>query len=118
MPQHHTIDYIELKVTDMEVATRFYTAAFDWKLTPYGPGYTGIQRPGGGESGGFALADEITLGGPLVILYSEDLDDSYQRVMQAGGTIAKEIFDFPGGRRFHFRDPSGNELAVWSPPRS
>jgi len=110
---HHGIDYIEFSVSDMATAKRFYTAAFDWKFNNYGPEYAGIQRPGG-EAGGLRLVPEVSTGGPLVILYSEDLDATLTRVRDAGGRIVEEPFEFPGGRRFHFEDPSGNELAVWS----
>ena len=117
---HHEINYIEISVTDMEQARQFYSSAFDWKFTEYGPEYAGIQRKGGGETGGICLVDEVTTGGPLVILYSISLEASQSSVEKAGGKIVKEIFSFPGGRRFHFQDPSGNELAVWSdqPPAS
>ena len=110
---HHGIDYIEFSVTDMAKAKQFYGTAFGWQFTDYGPEYCGIQR-GDGEAGGFALAEQVTGGGPLVILYSRDLEDTLARVRDAGGRISEEIFAFPGGRRFHFADPSGNELAVWS----
>ncbi len=110
---HHGIDYIEFVTTDMAASKRFYTAAFDWKFNDYGPDYAGIQA-GGGESGGLRLDTEVSTGGPLVILYSNDLDTTITKVREAGGRIVKEPFDFPGGRRFHFQDPSGNELAVWS----
>lgn len=116
---HHAINYIEFTVTDMDEAKRFYTAAFDWAFTDYGPEYAGIQRPGGegeGEAGGFSVGEKPGPGGPLVILFSRDLDDTLVRVLAAGGTITAEPFDFPGGRRFHFSDPSGNELAVWAEP--
>lgn len=113
MQVHHTIDYIEFGVTDMAEAQRFYGAAFDWKFTDYGPEYAGIQR-GSGEDGGFRLEAEVSSGGPLVILYSSDLEASVAAVRAAGGQIVTEPFGFPGGRRFHFKDPSGNELAVWS----
>ncbi len=112
---HHGIDYIEFTVTDMAEAQRFYAAAFDWKFTDYGPEYAGIQgQEPGREAGGFRLDTEKSAGGPLVILYSHDLDASVSRVRDAGGTIVTDPFPFPGGRRFHFQDPSGNELAVWS----
>ncbi|MEM1250474.1 MAG: VOC family protein [Acidobacteriota bacterium] len=111
-PQHHGIDYIEFSVRDMGAAKAFYTAAFGWRFNEYGPGYAGIQKEGGGEMGGFALAEEVTTGGPLVVLYSNDLEATLDAVKAAGGTIAQETFSFPGGRRFHFVDPSGNELAV------
>jgi predicted enzyme related to lactoylglutathione lyase len=110
---HHTIDYIEFTVTDMAEAQRFYTAAFGWQFNDYGPEYAGIQGPDG-EVGGFRVDAEVTTGGPLVILYSNDLDKTVASVREAGGRIVMEPFDFPGGRRFHFQDPSGNELAVWS----
>lgn len=112
---HHVIDYIELRITDMEAAKAFYGKAFDWQFTDYGPDYAGIQKPGGvGEVGGFAVVDAVAPGGPLVILYSSDLESTLQRVVDAGGRITVEPFAFPGGRRFHFTDPSGNELAVWT----
>lgn len=110
---HHGIDYIEFAVTDMAESKRFYEAAFDWKFNDYGPTYAGIQKPGG-EAGGLRLESEVSTGGPLVVLYSTDLDMTLTRVREAGGKIVKETFDFPGGRRFHFEDPSGNELAVYS----
>lgn len=112
--QHHQIDYIEFEVTDMAQSQRFYEAAFEWQFNDYGPGYAGIRKQGGGEAGGLRLTPEGATGKPLVILYSKDLDRSLAAVWAAGGTITQDPFTFPGGRRFHFRDPSGNELAVWS----
>lgn len=111
---HHTIDYIELSVRDLAAAKAFYAAAFGWRFNDYGPGYAGIQKSGGGEVGGLAAADDVRTGGPLVILYSDDLEGSLRAVEAAGGVITEPIFSFPGGRRFHFADPSGNVLAVWS----
>jgi predicted enzyme related to lactoylglutathione lyase len=112
---HHAIDYIEFTVTNMEEAKRFYETAFQWKFNDYGPQYAGIQKnEGEGEAGGMQLAEENTTGGPLVILYSDDLEKSLSLVRKAGGTITKEPVSFPGGRRFQFLDPSENELAVWS----
>jgi len=110
---HHAIDYIEFSVTDMAQSKRFYEAAFDWKFNDYGPTYAGIQKQGG-EAGGLRLDPKVSSGGPLVILYSNDLVTTLAKVRQAGGRITKDPFDFPGGRRFQFADPSGNELAVWS----
>jgi predicted enzyme related to lactoylglutathione lyase len=112
---HHGIDYVEFVVTDMAESKRFYTAAFDWEFNDYGPDYAGI-RGRGGEVGGLRLDTNASTGGPLVILYSKDLETTVERVRGAGGRIVKEPFSFPGGRRFHFHDPSGNELAVWSEP--
>lgn len=113
MPRHHTIDYIELSVRDLARAKAFYGDAFGWAFTDYGPTYAGIQGAER-EVGGLEETDEVQAGGPLVILYSKDLEASLAAVQAAGGTVAKPPFDFPGGRRFHFRDPSGNELAVWT----
>lgn len=110
---HHTIDYIEFSVTNMDEAQRFYGAAFGWTFNDYGPGYAGIVR-GDGEAGGMAVVDAVVTGGPLVVLYSSDLESTLAKVIEAGGRISKEIFDFPGGRRFQFVDPSGNELAAWT----
>lgn len=116
MHTHHTIDYIEFTVRDLDEAKRFYADAFGWAFNDYGPEYAGIRRPDGeGEVGGMHRTDELRQGGSLVILYSTDLEASVDAVRSAGGTIVKEPFSFPGGRRFHFLDPSGNELAVWSP---
>lgn len=112
--QHHTIDYFELAATDLAEAKRFYSEAFGWAFNDYGPEYTGIQATGGGEVGGIRQDGSVQRGGPLVILYSLDLTASMAGVKAAGGEIVKEIFSFPGGRRFHFTDPAGNELAVWS----
>ncbi len=110
---HHAIDYIEISVTDMPAAKTFYESAFQWKFNDYGPDYAGIRKSEG-EAGGLRRVDSISIGGPLVILYSNDLETSLKMVRDAGGSITTEPFSFPGGRRFHFRDPSGNELAVWS----
>jgi uncharacterized protein len=111
---HHTIDYIEIAVTDVDAAKAFYSSAFGWSFNDYGPEYAGIQGDGD-EVGGLRRADEVRAGGPLVILYSDDLEASVDAVSHAGGTIVEPITPFPGGRRFHFTDPAGNELAVWSP---
>ena len=110
---HHAIDYIEISVTDVAAGKAFYTAAFGWSFTDYGPDYAGIQGDGK-EAGGLKLDSEVKAGGPMVILYSDDLEGSVEAVGAAGGTVTAPIFSFPGGRRFHFADPSGNELGVWS----
>src|SRR5262245_5108657 len=113
MSTHHTIDYIEFAVRDLAAAKRFYGAAFDWQFNDYGPEYAGIKG-GAGEVGGMHQSSEVRSGGPLVILYSNDLEKSVAAVRAAGGKIVREPFAFPGGRRFQFTDPSGNELGVWS----
>lgn len=110
---HHEINYIEFTVTDLDKAKTFYNSAFGWEFNDYGPTYAGIKAKNG-EAGGLRMDATVVTGGPLVILYSENLDDSLNKVKAAGGTISKAPFTFPGGRRFQFRDPSGNELGVWS----
>jgi predicted enzyme related to lactoylglutathione lyase len=110
---HHSIDYIELTVTDVARAKEFYTSAFGWKFNDYGPGYAGIVGDGR-EVGGLRQDASVRPGGPLIVLYSSDLEATERGVRSAGGRVVKEAYDFPGGRRFHFADPAGNELAVWS----
>jgi uncharacterized protein len=110
---HHTIDYVEITVTEVAAAKAFYAAAFGWKFTDYGPDYAGIQGEGK-EQGGLTRGTPSGRGGPLAILFSADLDATVKAVRAAGGTLTAEPFTFPGGRRFHFTDPSGNELAVWA----
>ena len=114
MHTHHAIDYIEFTVRDLAAAKQFYTAAFGWTFNDYGPAYAGI-RGVDREVGGLSQAEPLRLGGPLVVLYSDDLDASVSAVWAAGGVVVQGPYPFPGGRRFHFTDPSGNELAVWSP---
>lgn len=111
---HHTIDYIEFTVVDLAEAKRFYGTAFGWTFQDYGPDYAGIHGPAGREVGGLHQKVEAPRGGPLVVLYSSDLEASVAAVEEAGGQIVQAAYAFPGGRRFHFLDPSGNELAVWS----
>src|SRR5690606_26803646 len=106
-------DYVEITVTDVAAAKRFYGEAFGWRFNDYGPDYAGIQGEGR-EVGGFRRDDAVRPGGPLVVLYSDDLERTLARVRGAGGRVVAEPYAFPGGRRFHFADPSGNELAVWS----
>jgi uncharacterized protein len=113
MSTHHTIDYVEFTVRDLSAAKRFYAAAFGWQFNDYGPEYAGI-RGGAGEVGGLHQSQETRTTGPLVILYSTDLERTLAAVQAAGGRIVREPFSFPGGRRFQFTDPSGNELGVWS----
>lgn len=110
---HHAIDYIEFTVSDMAEAKRFYSAAFGWEFNEYGPDYAGIRK-GDGEAGGLRSDIEVVTGGPLVILFSEDLAATLALVREAGGKIVKEPYGFPGGHRFEFQDPSGNHLAVYA----
>ena len=106
------IDYIEFLTADIEETKRFYSTVFAWEFTDYGPDYTSFTD--GRLAGGFSAAPEVKTGGPLVVLYSTNLAELESKVVQSGGKIVRETFEFPGGRRFHFTDPSGNELAVWS----
>ncbi|MGY1847371.1 MULTISPECIES: VOC family protein [unclassified Blastococcus] len=112
---HHAIDYVELTVTDLERAKRFYAEAFGWDFTDYGPAYAGIRGAGGPEAGGLRVDEQPPRpGGPLVLLFSADLDRTVAAVAAAGGRVTEGPYPFPGGRRFHFADPDGNELGVWS----
>jgi uncharacterized protein len=106
------IDYIEFSVTSVAEAKRFYGSAFGWSFEDYGPDYASFAD--GRLTGGFQTATAIRRGGPLVVINAWDLESMERQVTAAGGTIVRPIFSFPGGRRFHFTDPSGNELAVWS----
>jgi predicted enzyme related to lactoylglutathione lyase len=106
------IDYIEFHADDLPAAKKFYSAAFGWTFIDYGPDYAAFED--GRLSGGFTSAPGPRGGSPLVVLYSETLEAMKQKVIAAGGKISRDIFSFPGGRRFHFIGVCGNELAVWS----
>lgn len=115
MNRDRTIDYIELPAADIEAAKAFYKRVFHWTFTDYGDGYTAFTD--GRLDGGFYQSTQCSRtseGAALVVFYVQDLEAVQQQVVDAGGTIVKEIFSFPGGRRFQFADPNGNELAVWS----
>lgn len=115
MNTHHTINYVEFATRDLAASTQFFETVFSWRFTGYGPDYSAFA--GSGIDGGFyraALAGAVSQGAPLVVIYSEDLSLSQAAVEQAGGVVTRAIFSFPGGRRFHFTEPGGNELAVWS----
>ncbi len=106
------IDYVEFLTTDIEKTKKFFNVLFGWKFTDYGPDYTSFDD--GQMLGGFRIADAVPAASPLIVIYSTDLETMLESVRSNGGTIAKEIFEFPGGRRFHFVEPGRNELAVWS----
>lgn len=106
------MDYIELPGQDMEALKTFYHGVFGWNFTDYGPDYVSFHD--GRLSGGFTSTLEANGGGPLVVLYATDLNATREAITAHGGEIVRDTFDFPGGRRFHFKDPHGNELAVWS----
>ena len=103
------INYVELGGGDLPATKGFYAAAFGWSFTDYGPEYAAMTNAG--LDGGFSATE---MRPPLVILKADDLEAVLARVQAAGAEITQPIFEFPGGRRFHFRDPAGNELAVWA----
>jgi predicted enzyme related to lactoylglutathione lyase len=105
------IDNIEFAVSDIARSREFYGKAFGWAFTDYGPAY--CEFSDGRLTGGLAKGSAKP-GGPLVILYADDLAETQRRLEAAGATVVKPVFAFPGGRRFHFHDPDGYELAVWS----
>jgi len=108
-----SINYIEFYCQRISVIKAFYASAFGWTFTDYGDDYTAFED--GVLSGGFHRNPQETTGGnPLVVLYTKELEVIKDKVIAAGGTITVDIFSFPGGRRFHFADPDGNVLAVWS----
>jgi hypothetical protein len=112
MREDGKIDYVELPGGDLDQTRAFYREAFGWTFTDYGPTYTAFENSG--LDGGFQADVAAGLKAPLVVLYAHDLEAMEAAVRAAGGEIVKPIFAFPGGRRFHFRDPSGNELAVYT----
>jgi uncharacterized protein len=109
--KHEQIQYVEFLSNDLQRIKKFYADAFGWKFTDYGLEYTAFE--GDYVDGGFAPGVPA-IGSMLVILYSKNLEQTKKKVEDAGGKIIKDIFSFPGGRRFQFADPDGNELAVWS----
>jgi uncharacterized protein len=104
------IDYIEFPSTNRTQTSTFFQTAFGWGTVSYGPSYDGLD--GAGIDGGIDQAPE-RVAATMAIIRTEDLDDAERRVVAAGEVITRPQFDFPGGRRFHFREPGGNELAVW-----
>lgn len=111
MREDGKIDYVELPAGDLGPLKGFYEQAFGWAFTDYGPSYAAMSE---GLDGGFDADAANQPARPLVVLYAHDLEAMEAKVRAAGGAIVRPIFTFPGGRRFHFTDPSGNELAVWS----
>ncbi len=109
------IDYVEFPASDLEASKRFFATTFGWSFVDYGPDYAAFTDAG--MDGGFYRSAQVVSsdgGSALIVLYSDDLEATQQKIEAATGRIVKPIFDFPGGRRFHFTDPSGNEYAVWS----
>jgi uncharacterized protein len=119
MKETGKINYIELPARDLQATKAFFSAAFGWSFVDYGPQYMAIENAG--LDGGFFQSDKVATtenGSVLVVLYSAALEESVEKVKSAGGQIVLDIFPFPGGRRFHFTDPNGNEYAVWSEPEA
>lgn len=115
MPTNLKLDYLEFPASDLSAIKAFYGAAFGWTFVDYGPDYVAFND--GKMDGGFFRSDRKSHtdnGSALVIIYADDLEATERTVVASGGVISTEIFSFPGGRRFHFTDPHGNELAVWS----
>lgn len=109
------INYVEFPANNLAATKSFFGQVFGWSFKDFGSEYTAFSDSG--VKGGFfksELKADTAKGSALVVLYSSDLEDTQAKVVEAGGSIVKEIFSFPGGRRFHFAEPSGNELAVWS----
>ena len=111
MRPENRIDYVEIPVSDLDATRAFFEAFFGWTFQEWGDEYLGFSD--GRLDGGFRLAAEAPQNGVLLVFFSEDLDRDVERVKELGATITQEIFSFPGGRRFHFRDPAGTEFAIW-----
>ena len=117
MPNHEKIDYVELPSRDLAATKRFFAQVFGWEFVDYGPGYVAFS--GAGLDGGFHASEQVAStdsGSALVVFYSDALEDTLAKVVAAGGEVVKPVFDFPGGRRFHFVEPGGSEFAVWAEP--
>jgi len=115
MREHEKINYVEFPARDIEKAKAFFAEVFGWKFEDFGDQYTAFADQG--LDGGFFLSDKRASaqeGGALIVFYSENLEATLAKIEKAGGIITKPVFSFPGGRRFHFGDPNGNEYAVWS----
>jgi predicted enzyme related to lactoylglutathione lyase len=115
MPEHEKIDYVEFPAKDIKAAKSFFKTVFNWSFEDFGPDYTAFSDQG--IDGGF-YRSELTAstqnGGALIVFYSKEMEKTMSKIVEAGGEIIRPIFSFPGGRRFHFGDPNGNEYAVWS----
>lgn len=115
MNEHEKINYVEFPSKNLEVTKSFFTSVFDWSFVDYVPEYIAFSNEG--LDGGFFKSDlnvSTEKGSALIVFYSNDLEQTQTKIESAGGLIIKPIFSFPGGRRFHFSDPNGNEYAVWS----
>jgi len=112
MRAENRIDYVEIPVTDMKRARAFFEAMFGWEFQEWGDEYFSFND--GRLDGGMRLSVEpAPPTGVLMVFFSENLERDVERVRELGGTISQDIFSFPGGRRFHFIDPVGTEMAIW-----
>ncbi len=115
MATREKLNYVEFPAKDLTKTKDFFSKAFGWSFIDYGPNYTAFEDCG--LDGGFFQSDlssRVVNGSALLVILSEDIESSYRKVVESGGIITKEVFEFPGGKRFHFIEPSGNELAVWT----
>ncbi len=115
MKEHGKINYVELPAHNLQASKDFFSQVFGWVFQDFGPEYSAFSNQG--IDGGFFksnLSSSTDNGAALIVFYSNDLEATQEKIKKANGIIAKPIFQFPGGRRFHFTEPSGNELAVWS----
>lgn len=115
MNEHEKINYVEFPARNIQATKKFFTDAFGWSFTDYGPDYAAFSNEG--LDGGFFKSDlsaSTANGSALIVFYSNNIENTQAKVEQVGGSIVKPIFSFPGGRRFHFVEPSGNEFGVWS----
>lgn len=115
MSQHEKMDYIEFSATDLAATKAFFSQVFAWTFEDFGSDYTAFDNAG--LRGGFFRSElhaSTINGSALIVFFSENLEETQDKIKQAGGKVIKPIFSFPGGRRFHFTEPSGNEFAVWA----
>ena len=115
MNEHKKLNYVEFPSSDLSATKRFFETAFGWEFQDYGSDYTSFLNEG--LDGGFFKSDlcaRTENGSALLVFYSADLEETETQIKEAGGTIVRETISFPGGRRFHFAEPAGNEFAVWS----
>ncbi len=115
MNEHEKINYVEFPARDLAATKSFFSHVFGWRFQDFGPQYSAFSDQG--LDGGFYLSQQYSSpanGGALIVFYSHNLESTLAKIEHAGGQITKPVFEFPGGRRFHFTEPSGNEFAVWS----
>lgn len=118
MNTHEKLNYVEFAARDLDATKEFFSSVFGWEFVDYGPDYTAFSNQG--LDGGFfkaALSNSTGNGGALLVFYSADIQATLQKIIANKGTVIRPLFEFPGGYRFQFTEPSGNEFAVWSETR-